>query len=558
MTDADLVFTGGSVYSDGLRSSVSADVAVRDGVIVGVGHASHIRTLIGPLTRVVDITGQALLPGFQDSHVHPIMAGIELLQCDLSPAANADECIELIRAYAAANPDEPWILGGGWAMEYFEGGTPTRQLLDAVVADRPVLLSNRDHHGAWANSLALELAGITASTPDPEDGRIERDAQGAPTGTLHEGAVSLVDGVRPSVSADAAYEGLLAAQSVLLSLGITSWQDAMVGAVSGLDDSLDVYIRALEENTLVGRVVAALWWERAQGLEQVAGLRERRARVEALGLPQRLRADTVKVMVDGVAENFTAAMSRPYLDADGKVTDNSGHSFVPAESLKLIASAVEAAGFQLHFHALGDRAVTESLDAIEAARRHNRPADARHQLAHLQVVGDADVPRFGELGAVANVQSLWACHEQQLDELTLPFLQDELAERQYPFGDLSRAGTKFAAGSDWPVSSPNPFDAIQVAVTRVKAGSDLVPLGGLEQALDLRTILNAYTSGGAWVNGRDDSTGRISEGYLADLVVLDRDPFTVRPAELGRIRVVSTWIDGACVHELAEESVIPE
>jgi predicted amidohydrolase YtcJ len=219
--------------------------------------------------------------------------------------------------------------------------------------------------------------------------------------------------------------------------------------------------------------------------------------------------------------------------------------------LKEYVTALDAGGFAVHFHALGDRAVTEALDAIEAARAANGTtttdtAASRHQLAHLQLVGSADIPRFAALGAVANIQPLWACHEPQLDELTLPFLEPELAARHYPFGDLHRAGTRFAAGSDWPVSSPDPLAGIRVAATRVEAGSSAPPLGGAEQALPLVAALAAYTSGGAAVNGRDD-TGMVEPGYRADLIVLDRDPFDAAPEALDETRVMSTWIDGAAV-----------
>ncbi|MET1016429.1 MAG: amidohydrolase family protein, partial [Leifsonia flava] len=193
MPIADVVFTGGAVFSAGAAASVAADVAVLDGRIVAVGSTDDLRAWVGDATTVVDTSGRLVVAGFQDAHVHPIGAGVEMLQCDLTGATDAADCLRIIAEYAQANPDEPWIRGAGWSMEFFPGGTPMAADLDAVVADRPVLLSNRDHHGAWANSLALALAGVTAETPDPSDGRIERDAGGAPSGTLHEGAVALVE-----------------------------------------------------------------------------------------------------------------------------------------------------------------------------------------------------------------------------------------------------------------------------------------------------------------------------------------------------------------------------
>lgn len=549
MVTADLVFTGGSVFTAGAATSTPASVAVRDGQIVAVGSADEIALHIGSDTEVIDTTGGLVVPGFQDSHAHPIQAGIELLQCDLAGTVDADDCLRRISAYATANPDEPWILGGGWSMEFFDGGTPTAAALDAIVPDRPVLLSNRDHHGAWVNTRALEAAGITATTPDPVDGRFERDADGRPTGTLHEGAVGLVSAASPPIDPDLVYRGLLRAQRELLALGITSWQDAMVGNGLGLPDFFDAYVRAIEEGTLVARVVGALWWERDRGAEQLPELIARRDLIASLADPARLRMDTVKLMVDGVTENFTAGLTSPYLDADGHPTDNAGLSFIDPRSLTDYVTALDHEGFELHFHALGDRAVRESLDAIEAARAANGPRATRHQLAHLQIIAESDVARFAALDAVATIQPLWACHEIQLDELTLPFLDPALRDRQYPFGDLERSGTRFAAGSDWPVSSANPLAGIRVAVTRVGHDSDSEPLGGLEQALSMASAFTAYTAGGAWVNTRDESTGRIEPGFRADVVVLDRDPFAGDPTALDDTRVVGTWIDGRRVYD---------
>ncbi len=549
---ADTVFTGGTVFTSAWERSRPRDVAVRAGAILAVAEPGALADMTGPVTEVVDLRGRMLLPGFQDSHVHPVQAGVELLQCDLTGAVDAEDCLRIIAEYADAHPEEPWILGAGWSMAFFPGGTPTREALDRVVPGRPVALVNRDHHGMWVNTRALELAGITDRTPDPADGRIERDAAGAASGTLHEGAVGLLAHVKPAIDAGQAYRGLLHAQEELFALGITSWQDAMVGTGLGMPDAFDVYLRAAADGSLRARVTGALWWERERGVEQLPGLVARREQVARDAGPARLRMDVVKIMVDGVAENFTAAISSDYLDAAGAPSGNRGLSFVDPAALREYVTAIDAAGFAVHFHALGDRAVTEALDAIEAARAANGRGAAngstasRHQLAHLQLVAAADVPRFAELDAVANLQPLWACHEPQLDELTLPFLEPALAARHYPFGELHRAGTRFAAGSDWPVSSADPLAGIRVAVTRVEAGSGRPPLGGTEQALPLATALAAYTSGGAAAGGRRD-TGAIEPGFLADLAVLDRDPFDGPPEALDETHVVSTWIDGSRV-----------
>jgi predicted amidohydrolase YtcJ len=423
-------------------------------------------------------------------------------------------------------------------MEAFEGGLPSRAQLDAIVPDRPVFLLNRDHHGAWANTRAFELAEITADTPDPADGRIEREADGTPGGMLQEGATNLVAQVVPKTTVEDRVKGLLRAQAHLHALGITAWQDAILGVFNGQPDVSNAYLAAASDGRLTARVNGALWWDRERGAEQIPELVARRDKLTA----GRFRAGSVKIMQDGIAENFTAAMTVPYKDACGCTTGNAGLSFVDPVALRSHVTELDALGFQVHFHTLGDRAVREALDAVEAALGANGRRDNRHHLAHLQVVHPDDVPRFAQLGAIANLQPLWAAHEPQLDQLCIPFLGGELASWQYPFGDLLRSGATLAAGSDWPVSSPNPWEGIHVAVNRVNHGDDrevFLP----EQRLDLMTALAAYTAGSAHVNHLDDA-GVIRPGALADLVVLDRDPFASPAEEIGATGVEQTFVGG--------------
>lgn len=545
MATAGVLFIGGPVFTGAGDPIHGHAVAVTDGRITAVVPEAEATALIDARTRVVRLDGALLSPGFQDAHVHPVGGGVELLMCNLSEATDAADAVAMVKAYAEAHPDEPWILGGGWSMDHFPGGSPLRGLLDDVVADRPVALLSRDHHSTWANTAAIRLAGIDASRPDPVDGRIEREADGFPAGTFHEGAGDLFHEVRPHIGADVAYAGLLRAQHELIALGITGWQDAWIGSgLGGVQDVRSLYLRALQEGTLRAHVVGAQWWERAGGIEQVAEMTARRDELKALGAEHRFSLGTVKIMVDGVAENQTAAMLTPYRDAHGHDTANRGLSFIDPVRLREYVTALDAAGFQVHFHALGDRAVKEALDALDAAREANGSTDGRHHLAHLQVVEEAETARFAALGAIANIQALWACHESQLDELTLPFLQAGAEMRQYPFGDLERHGARLAAGSDWPVSSADPIDAIHIAVNRVSPGSETEPLGGAHQRLGLSTAMAAYTSGSAYVNHRDHDTGYIREGYLANLVVLDPDPFGLDPEEIHRSTVASTWIEG--------------
>jgi predicted amidohydrolase YtcJ len=534
--DADVVFVNGSVYTVDAARRWTRAVAVRGGRIVAVGTDDDVRSLIGARTEVHDLRDRMLLPGFQDAHVHPPSGGVEMLQCDMNEAYSLPEYERIAAAYAASHPDEEWILGGGWSMDAFPNGTPDRAPLDRVLPDRPAFLPNRDGHTAWVNSRALEMAGITAETPDPPDGRIERDAQGRPTGALHEGAMTLVRKLTPPTTQEQWEEGLLAAQRYLHSLGITAWQDAIVG---GSYETYEAYRALAGRGDLTARVVGALWWDRLRGAEQIAELVDKRER----GDVGRFRATSVKIMQDGVVETFTAAVIEPYLDAGGRPTERYGMSFVDPEALKAYVTELDALGFQVHFHALAERAVRECLDALEAARAANGPNDLRHHLAHIQIVHPDDVPRFRRLGAVANAQPLWAMNEGQMRNLTIPFVGSERAGWQYPFASLHRAGATLAMGSDWGVSSPNPMWEIHVAVNRtsfpgyVYADDDeaveqpFLP----DERLDLPTAIAAFT-------------GSIEPGKLADLVVLDRNPFEHPREEIHRTRPLLTMVEGVPVH----------
>jgi predicted amidohydrolase YtcJ len=541
MAAADLALVGGSIMTMDATAPSAAAVAVTRGRISAIGSDDEIDALVGPGTRRVELRGRTVLPGFIDAHVHPLLAGVELLRCGLHDLPeSSDAYVNAIRDYAEAHPDLEWITGSGWGMAAFPGGTPSREDLDAAVADRPAFFQNRDGHGAWVNSRALELAGLSAATADPADGRIERAADGEPQGTLHEGAKALVERLLPETTIDEVVAGLLLAQAYLQRLGITAWQDAWVDA-----PGLEAYRRLAGSGLLTGRVVAAQWWQRDRDDEQVVAMVEDRAR-SSIG---RLSAGTVKIMLDGVIENFTASVIEPYLDGDGKPTANRGLDFIDPEALKDHVTRLDALGFQVHFHALGDRAVRQGLDAIEAARRANGMTDTRPHLAHLQLVDPADWPRFAALGAGANIQPLWARSEAQMTELTIPFLPPERAVLQYPIASLGRAGARLVGGSDWMVSTPNVMQQVEVAVRRVDPDHRECEPFLPDERIDLATALQAYTLGGAWANHADDTTGSIETGKLADLVVLDRDLAREPIDGIGDATVLLTLVEGEPVFE---------
>lgn len=538
---ADLVLVGGRVATmDAARRWASA-VAVVGERIVAVGDDAAIRGRIGPRTRVIELRGRTVAPGFQDAHVHPVGGGLERLRCDLSDIHGRDALLETIATYARRHPDEPWIRGGGWAMADFPGGTPRREDLDRIVPDRPVFLPNRDGHGAWVNSRALALADITRDTLDPADGRIERDPDGSPTGTLHEGAQDLVERLVPADTAEEVLAGLRVGQAYLHSVGITAWQDAIVTP----EVEERAYVALAGRGELTGRVVGAMWWERAGGPGQIESLVERR-RAAAGG---RYAPTSVKLMMDGVLENQTGALLEPYADPHDGHAPGRGISFLDPAELQAVVPRLDALGFQAHFHAIGDRAVRDALDAVEAARRENGPSDTRPHVAHIQVIHPDDIGRFRTLGVAANAQAYWACHEPQMDVLTVPVLGDRW-RWQYPFRSLRAAGATLAMGSDWSVSTANPLLEMEVAVNRVSDDArghadPFLP----DERLDLIDALAGFTIGSAWVNHLDADTGSLEVGKLADLVVLDRDLFDRGAGAIGETRTVGTFVGGVPVFE---------
>lgn len=539
---ADLILTGGRVATmDAVRSWATA-VAVRGGRIVAVGPDAAISAHAGPRTRVVDLRGRTVTPGFGDSHVHPVHGGLTRLRCELHDARGLDTYVDIVATYARTNPEVAWIQGGGWSMDDFPGGVPSRADLDRVSPDRPVFLTSRDGHSAWVNTKALEIAGITARTTDPADGRIDREPDGSPGGGLQEGAQTLVEQFLPDTTAGELEAALRLAQAYLHSLGITTWQDAIVRP----ETEERAYVALAGRGELTAKVVGAMWWERSRGVEQLDELVDRRA-ATTIG---NYRATSIKLMMDGVLENFTGTMLEPYLGADGQPTGNRGMSMIDPAVLAEAVPRMDALGFQPHFHAIGDRACREALDAVEAMRRANGPSDTRPHIAHIQVIHPDDIGRFRVLGVVANAQPYWACHEDQMDHLTTPFLGPERATWQYPFRSLLEAGAMLAMGSDWSVSTPDPLAEMEVAVNRIAdyhRGERPVFLP--DQRIGLLDALAAFTMGSAYVNHQDRDTGSIEVGKAADIAVLDRDLFDRGLGAIGEARCVATFIDGVAVYE---------
>lgn len=539
MTDtltADLCILSGRVFDGRIRTADTA-IAIADGRIVAIGDDERIRDFAGDRTQILDAHGGLILPGFVDAHAHAAFAGVERLSCDLTPARTVEETFALV-AEAAAASDAEWVTGGGWSHELFEA--PTREMLDAIVPDRPIALSDAGHHTLWVNSLALQRAGLDRNTPDPPNGLIHRDADGEPTGYLNETAAELVGRVIPAASDAEIVAGLRNAQEHLWSIGVTGWHEAILGDYNGKADCTSAYQATIADGSLRSRVSGALWVAPGLTPEAVPPLVERFVALRKANAEAGFDTSTAKVMVDGVPHGGTAALLEPYCPHAGPL--GTGELHISAEALEALVVALDAEGFAMHLHIMGDRGVRVALDAVETARRTNGPGP-RHHFAHLSMVHPDDARRFGPLGVTANVQALWASE----DRAVVPMIGEERMRAGYPFRALLDSGAALAMGSDWPVSPAEPWLAIHVAVNRSLPGPD-GPSAPLDsgQALTLTEALAAYTSGSADLVLAGG--GRLRVGERADVVVATADPFEMLPAALISVGTAATVVAGEIVH----------
>jgi predicted amidohydrolase YtcJ len=532
---ADLVLRGAAVYTvDGARSWAEA-VAVSKGRILFVGTNEAVQGWIGPSTKVMELAGKMVLPAFHDSHVHPVSGGVEALECDLNGLPNQAAIVEKIKSYAAANPKLPWIRGGGWDLTIFPEGNPSKALLDSIVPDRPAYISASDGHSVWVNSKALALAGVTKATPDPPYGRIERDAAGQPSGTLREDAADLVAKHLPKHTPKENADGLAEGLRIANRFGLTSLVEA-----SASDEDLEAYAALDAQGKLSAKVLASLYVDTDKGLAEVPRLKALRKKY-AHG---RVRTNAVKIFADGVLETRTASVLEPYIGFPG----DRGKPNLTAAAFQTLATALDKEGFQIHVHAIGDRAIRDTFDAFEAARKANGVRDSRHHVAHIELFDPADIPRFRKLGAIANFQPLWANGDAYITEMTEPKLGPERSRWLYPIGSVVASGGEFAFGSDWSVSSMNPLDGMEVAVTRRELNKGAGPAWIPEERIALPDAIAAYTIRGAYLSFSEKDTGSIEVGKAADLIVVDKNLFEIPPSQIHEAKVLLTLLDGKEVY----------
>ncbi len=543
---AETVFRGGAIYTVDPARPWAEAVAIGGGRIIAVGSDEQVAPHVGADTRVVDLDDRMLLPSFGDSHVHPF----NYRRCDLNGILEREELLETIRGCAASVDDGAWIRGGGWFLYLFEDGNPHKSLLDELAPGHPVLLSSGDGHSSWASSAALEIAGIDSTTPDPVNGRIERDPlTGEPSGTLRESASRLVSAHLPAYGPEDRVEALRRGIALANSLGITAYQDA-----SASRQSLQAYAALHARGELNMRVTAALRVNLTERLGDLPRLEQLRAEFNS----DQVRATAVKIGADGGLEPYTAPLLEPYSDRPGFY----GEPNIPPEQLAELVAALDGVGFQVHVHAMGDATMRMTLDAFEHARSVNGDRDARHHIAHAQLIHPDDHGRFRDLDVIANFQPLWAQRDGYIIDLTEPRLGPERSRWLYPIGSVAAAGARMAFGSDWPVSSMNPLDILQVAVTRARfttyrragepppaqadgSGPSWIP----EERINLETALAAYTAGVAYLNFQEHETGTLEAGKYADLVVLDRNLFEVPANKIHQASVVLTLLEGRTVYD---------
>lgn len=541
--DAELLMLNGKVYTVNHEQSWAEAIAITDGRIIWVGNSEDANQWQGEGTRTIDLGGKMVLPGFQDIHIHPVHSGVSYQQCALFDVEGVELLQQRIKQCAESEPGE-WIRGGGWLVTNFApSGLPDKKLLDEIVPDRPVALKSSDGHSMWVNSLALELAGIHADTQDPAGGRIDRYPNSTePSGSLQEtSAMNLVHIVEPELTQKELEAGLAYSRDHLHSLGITAVQDALLKLTPGdAYFGLPAYLALEERGELNLHVINAMYWQNDISLdEQLPAFLK--ARDESTPY---IHNTAIKIWQDGVIETETAALLEPYL--------NRGDQFVgellnePAVLNEAVA-ALDAAGFQIHFHAIGDRAIRSAFDSIQAAREANGKHDNRHHISHIQLFSPEDIPRFAELDLVANFQPLWAIEDGYITDLTIPRIGEERGKFLYPIGSVQRTGARVAFGSDWYVTSANPLDGIEAAVTRLDPdGKTDEPLGENEE-INLAQAIENYTLNSAYVNFLDVDTGSIEIGKLADIIVLDRNLFDVPASEINQVRVIATLFRGELV-----------
>jgi len=533
-----LIIVNGDIRTMDPVCPQASAMAIGEGVVRALGSDSEMRSIAAPGARVIDAGGRLVLPGLQDTHIHLQDGGTDRASSlDLEQASSVAELQESLRAFAAQTQSTKWLKGVGWYSGIFGEHNLSRQVLDAAVADRPVFLVASDGHSAVMNSKASTMLGLTSTSPDPPNGHFVREKDGSLQGLVYEDAIGWIRERLPPLTDEDYAEGVKYAQRLCNRHGITGVIDAMVA-----ERHMRVYKALDARGDLSLRIAATAKVHPSERVDEAL------PRLEALRSAchsAMVRMHSAKFFLDGVFENRTAAMIEDYCDETG------GNAPVMFEQDHLAAlfTAFDAARFQIHVHVIGDGAVRAALDALEIARTRNGSWPSLHQLAHVQLLDPEDIPRFHRLGVVANIQPLWARHEPSVDSVALPMAGEKRGRWMYAFRSLLDHGAMIAVSSDWGVSTLNPFAIMQTAVTRQppRHGSNH-PVFLPEERISVGDVVRGYTVNAAASAWRSDTTGSLAPGKLADLIILDRNIFTIDPHDVGGTEVLLTLLGGRDVH----------
>jgi len=552
---ADLILENAAVFTVDENRSWAQAIAISGDRIVYVGPNSGTKPFKGRATRVMDLNGSLVLPGFSESHAHPSAALSMVLSVNLYRLRTLEEYKAKISEFSLQHPERATIRGAGWSNALFPAGGPDKKVLDSLVPDRPVCLQSEDGHSFWCNSKALEMAGIGKDTSNPEGGVIERDPEtGEPGGTLRENAMELMSAALPDYTTEDHKTGLLAYQTMAGEFGLTMTHDAMADAAIG------AYQAMAAESLFTVRFRGSLLVDPEKGPEQVSALLEKRSKHGG----RYFQANAAKIFVDGVVEGETAYLLEPYAHR----TDYRGELLWDIENLKQVCAALDRESFQIHVHAIGDAATRDTLDALAYVRQVNGRRDARHLITHLQLVAPEDIPRLAALGVVGLPQPFWFMKDDYYWNLQLPYLGKERADTEYPMQSLIDAGVVMASGSDFPVTVPNnPLVGIQIGVTRAFPGEHSDPSINLahgewgvlwpEERANLTDMIASFTINGAYANFLENETGSLETGKLADVVVLDRNLFEIPVTEISKASVLLTLFEGKEVYRATNVEWMP-
>lgn len=536
---ADVVVLRGKIYTVNARQPWAEAVAIRDGKIVAVGSEKEIEKYRGPSTQTIDAKDHLVLPGFVDTHVHFTSGAFSLQQVKLDDAATIREIQKRVKEYAAAHPGTSFIQGFGWMYPVFgKEALPDKKYLDEVLPDRPALLSAYDAHTSWANSKALQMAGITRDTPDPLNGIIVHDPKtGEPTGALKEAAGELVERLIPKPTREDTRAALIQGIRYANQLGLTRVHSA------GDDDvNLDLLDELRQHGQLTLRFYVAPFLEPPTLTQETIDKLEK---LRHTYTGEWIDAGAVKFLGDGVIEAHTAGMLQPYSDDPSLI----GKPNWSAEEYTKAVTELDRRGFQIFTHAIGDRTIQQTLDGYLEAHKANGTKDSRDRIEHVEDPSAAEIPRFGREGVIASMQPLHAYPNEDILEVWVRNVGLERAKRAWPWHDIAAAGGHLAFGSDWPVVTLNPWPGVQNLLTRQTTEGN--PPGGwnTDECITLAQAIEGYTLGAAYAGRREKTEGSIEPGKVADVIVLSQDLFHTDPHKIGLTQVFVTVVGGKVVYE---------